>query len=122
MLGACLPLSPDPSNGPTMRDHHRSSLARHPALTAAAIAFALLASTVAAATDQNNPAASGANPAPPPTNVVYKWKDAHGISQYSQQPPPKGVKYEMIENSGAASPASTGSDNPAAAPDGAGQN
>ncbi|HEY2345211.1 MAG TPA: DUF4124 domain-containing protein [Xanthomonadaceae bacterium] len=88
-----------------MRNHPpiRSSLARFSAPIALALAFALLASTAASAADQAaspaSPAASPANPAPPPSNVVYKWKDEHGISQYSQQPPPKGVKFETIENS-----------------------
>lgn len=102
-----------------MRNHHpiRSSLARFPALIAVATAFALLAATAASAGDQTanagNPAASPANPTPPSGNVVYKWKDAHGISQYSQQPPPKGVKFDIIENSGA----SSAGDNPSQATD-----
>ena len=95
-----------------------------------AIALALLAFAASDAGAQTanaaNPAASSANPAPPPTNVVYKWKDAHGISQYSQQPPPKGVKYETIENA-VASPATAGVGNtqdaqPAPPSDGVGSN
>ncbi len=51
-----------------------------------------------------------AAPAAAADNVVYKWKDAHGVSQYSQTPPPKGVKFEVIQN--AAAPATTPSSTP----------
>lgn len=52
------------------------------------------------------PVASHPTTAPAPVdNVVYKWKDARGVSQYSQQPPPKGVKFEMVPMTGSQSPA-----------------
>ena len=28
---------------------------------------------------------------------VYKWKDANGVLQYTQQPPPEGTAYEEVE-------------------------
>lgn len=89
-------------------------------------AWMTLAGTALAA---GNPAASSAAPAAPAMpahataaapapaeNVVYKWKDAQGVSQYSQQPPPKGVKFEVVPISAAAPhdsspPPSSGSGN-----------
>lgn len=60
----------------------------------------------AVASPATNAAPAAASPAVPASsaapaeNVVYKWKDAHGVSQYSQQPPPKGVKYETVQMTG----------------------
>ena len=28
---------------------------------------------------------------------AYRWRDAHGQWQLSDQPPPKGIKYEVVE-------------------------
>lgn len=83
-----------------------------------AIAAALTATTAVAANPPAQPAqpaqpavaspatnavpaaAKPASAAAPAENVVYKWKDAHGVSQYTQQPPPKGVKYETVQMTG----------------------
>lgn len=90
-----------------MRDHSAitSRRLRQSVTLAGTAAFALLTTTVFAAgapTPAASPVASPAKPSPTQANVVYKWKDAHGVSQYSQDPPPKGVKFETIEHSGTA--------------------
>lgn len=31
------------------------------------------------------------------STTVYKWKDAKGVLQYTQKPPPEGTPYEEVE-------------------------
>ncbi len=40
------------------------------------------------------PAAVGV---PKKSTSVYKWKNPEGVWQYTQEPPPEGVEYEVIE-------------------------
>ncbi|MBS0194646.1 MAG: DUF4124 domain-containing protein [Proteobacteria bacterium] len=99
-----------------MRDHPftASRRLRHAVILAGVAAFALLTTAVfatGAPTPAASPVANPAKPSPTQANVVYKWKDAHGVSQYSQDPPPKGVKFETIERSG-----TTAGDHAAASP------
>ncbi|KLD75664.1 hypothetical protein Y886_25625, partial [Xanthomonas hyacinthi DSM 19077] len=53
---------------------------------------------------------------------AYKWKDAQGVTHYSDSPPPAGTKVEKIKTSGVVippaggpAPASTGAAKPAPA-------
>lgn len=41
---------------------------------------------------------------PPASAQIYKWKDAHGTLQYTQSPPPEGVKFQTIKTSGSDAP------------------
>lgn len=99
-----------------MNTHPRTRrlLAALAGITALALTGAALAAGTPAASPAASPAANASMPshspeaAPAPAeNVVYKWKDAHGVSQYSQQPPPKGVKFEIVPMAASASHAST---------------
>lgn len=40
----------------------------------------------------------------PASAQAYKWKDAHGIVQYTQSPPPEGVKYQQIKTASSDAP------------------
>ncbi len=46
---------------------------------------------------------------------AYKWKDAQGVTHYSDSPPPSGTKYDMVKTTGSVVPPA-GASVPAPAP------
>ncbi len=46
--------------------------------------------------------------APLAANEIYSWKDARGVTHYSQTPPPAGTRFEVRQMTGAAPTAAAG--------------
>ncbi len=46
-------------------------------------------------------------PAPAVAGEVYQWKDAQGVTHYSESPPPKGAYKQRVINSGGQAQAAT---------------
>lgn len=54
--------------------------------------------------------------APLAAGEVYTWKDARGVTHYSQTPPPPGTRFEVRSVAGRAAPATPAPAAPAATP------